>query len=221
MFVPLATDPYNWFASGSKRWEVRRRKGAYGAEHVKVGRRVELRRGYRESSTSLWGTIEDVHLASTIAELLSDVPFGEVVPGAIDQGDAISIAAAILKVSPEEPDAFIAFRVRLDPPDRPPLRLPLSSDYRLLVKSGDKTTTVRRGDRAVLAGPALLCFGPGDEVPAAVTAVSKGKVISLSEHDAHRDGFAHRGELLMALRRHYPDLEDGEDITVLEFRCLL
>ncbi len=109
VFVPLSTDPYRWFESGEKKWELRGVGGAFTEKHLRVGRRVELRRGY-STPDSLWGTIAEVKTAKTVEQLYDQVPFQVVVPVAGSQAEATEMAHDIL--GPK--DGYIAFRVELD-----------------------------------------------------------------------------------------------------------
>jgi len=63
LFVPLARLAYEWFASGQKKWEVRRARGQFSVEKLTVGRRVELRLGYQKAESAFWGSVTDVALA--------------------------------------------------------------------------------------------------------------------------------------------------------------
>ena len=56
LFVPLAERPYRWFESGLKTWELRTMGRRFNARHIRIGRVVELRRGY-STPDSLWGTV--------------------------------------------------------------------------------------------------------------------------------------------------------------------
>lgn len=112
LFVPLKTEPYEWFQSGKKHWELRQRRGGFrfGAY---VGRRVELRRGY-STEDALWGSITDVEVANTIDEMFAKVWYKRVLPTATGRDQAKLLCAKILRVSPEAIMELIAFRVQLD-----------------------------------------------------------------------------------------------------------
>jgi ASC-1-like (ASCH) protein len=102
LFVPLATDPFNWFVVGKKKWELRRRGRQYTRHHVRVGRSVEFRRGYRGREV-LWGEIVAVIEADNIEEFFRKVPFREVIPTASSVEEAIAISSGILKVEANTP----------------------------------------------------------------------------------------------------------------------
>jgi hypothetical protein len=97
LFVPLAALPFAWFCSGKKKWELRRFGKQYTPKHVRVGRRVELRKGYR-GTDALWGEILDVVEAKGVDEFFNKVHFREVIPVADSREQAIKIATDILKI---------------------------------------------------------------------------------------------------------------------------
>lgn len=114
LFVPLATEPYHWFLSGAKRWELRRKGRQYTGRHVRIGRRVELRRGYSSAKDALWGVIDDIAEAESIRAFFKRVPFSEVIPFALSEEEAASMAASILGIDPDASQGVIGFRVSLD-----------------------------------------------------------------------------------------------------------
>ena len=96
VFVPLAKGPFRWFASGHKRWELRRRGRQYTQKHLIPGRRVELRRGYSDKNAALWGRITDVCEADSLSQFFDVVDFREVIPEATTRAEAIKTAGEIL-----------------------------------------------------------------------------------------------------------------------------
>ena len=111
LFVPLAGQPYAWFASGKKTWELRAKRGQFTEKHITLGRRVELRRGY-STPDSLWGTVADAVVAPTIRAFFEQVPFREVLPEAKDLDHAVAQACSILGKPANTP--VIGFKVCLD-----------------------------------------------------------------------------------------------------------
>jgi len=218
LFVPLAREPYGWFLSGAKRWEVRRQQGTFALRNVTIGRRVELRRGYRDFTSSIWGTVTDVVTDTSLTELLHHLPLSEVVPNTTDYLAALRTVAGILRIDPSGNVGVVAFRISLDGPEAAVARIRFTPRYRQLITQGNKTTTVRRGQGLINPGPAVLCFNTDDELPAAVTAVVEATIRTLTGPDALRDGFAGRDELLASLRDHYPDLDDDDPLTIMEFK---
>lgn len=111
LFVPLATAPYRWFESGKKTWELRVKRGQYNTKNVRVGRPVELRRGY-STPDSIMGTIAEVVEAENIRAFFDVVPWERVIcdPDVDQRWAAENHAAAILKTIPKG-QAVIGFRV--------------------------------------------------------------------------------------------------------------
>jgi|SRR5580658_3144741 hypothetical protein len=112
LFVPLANEPFRWFAGGQKHWELRRYGRQYTERHVRVGRQVELRRGYN-SEDSLWGVVTETLPASSIREFFSKVNYKTVVPSARSEAEAIEIVNQILGMSDDSQTAVFAFRIEI------------------------------------------------------------------------------------------------------------
>lgn len=100
LFVALKTEPFQWFADGRKLWELRRTGPRFNSRTVRLGRPVELRRGY-SIGESLWGVVEKVQEASGIREFFKDVPFAQVIcgEGVLTEDDAVTLACVILRAS--------------------------------------------------------------------------------------------------------------------------
>jgi hypothetical protein len=111
LFVPLNTEPFDWFARGEKRWELRKLGRQYSPKHLMIGRVVELRRGYAHKESALWGTIEAVMPADTVDDFFNKVRFEEVIPKAPNKEAATAYARSMLNVKPGE--RVVGFRVRL------------------------------------------------------------------------------------------------------------
>ena len=65
LFVPLNKHWYDLFANGKKKWEIRGVGPLFNPGTVRVGRDVELRRGYAKEG-AIWGKIVEVHVVSTV-----------------------------------------------------------------------------------------------------------------------------------------------------------
>jgi len=65
LFVPLNKHWYDLFANGKKKWEIRGVGPLFNPGTVRVGRDVELRRGYAKEG-AIWGKIVEVHIVSTV-----------------------------------------------------------------------------------------------------------------------------------------------------------
>lgn len=114
LFVPLAAEPFGWFESGKKQWELRRLGRQYTLDHVRTGRPVELRRGYSDPAKALWGHVVDVRSAPSIAAFFDEVPWREVLPESGDRAEAIAAARRILGVDEGDAVPVLGFRIALD-----------------------------------------------------------------------------------------------------------
>ena len=65
LFVPLNKHWYDLFLEGKKKWEIRGLSNRFNRQTVRVGRDVELRRGYAKEG-AIWGKIVEVHIVSTV-----------------------------------------------------------------------------------------------------------------------------------------------------------
>lgn len=111
LFVALAREPFSWFESGQKLWELRRYGRQYTEKHVKTGRAVELRKGYACPDRALRGVISHVRQASCLREFFENVPYSEVIPTAVSREDAILRASRILAIPLDSQIAVLGFRV--------------------------------------------------------------------------------------------------------------
>lgn len=220
LFVPLAREPYDWFASGEKKWEIRKQRGNFSEGQVALGRPVELRLGYRNASSSFWGIIVEVIQATSLVGVFEAVPFNQAIPGAKDLASALSIASRILRISPDQRiDAgIVAFRVQLDSAKRPRTCIKMSLAYKEMIKTRRKTTTIRRSSRQYTPGQAVIEFPDGEELPVVITAVTRLTVRDITNGDARRDGFQSVDDLFVSLRRHYPGIQYSDAVTILEFK---
>jgi ASCH domain len=209
VFVPLATQPYRWFASGRKQWELRRLGRQYTPKHLKLGRRVELRCGYADKNSALWGTLAETREAGSIAQFFDLVDFREVIPEANSREDAVHTAAQILGTG-DVP--VIGFRVDVDPVSE----LNLHTDYLSLVLSGQKRSTVRKGVRKI-DGPLADLVAGSARVRVLLTDCAVKAFCELSLADAQRDGFRSLSELESALSRFYPSLSPSDPVTIIGF----
>jgi hypothetical protein len=112
-FVPLASSPFSWFEGGLKKWELRKYGRQYTERHIWVGKRVELRHGYR-SNRSLWGTVSDTVSASSVSDFFSRVDYRTVIPVATSLGEACRIAEEILNIPENTESHLFGFRIELD-----------------------------------------------------------------------------------------------------------
>lgn len=210
LFVPLSSDPYEWFEDGTKQWELRRTVGQFGTSHIYHGRMVELRHGY-STGRSMWGVIREVRVANSIDHVFSQVPYHQIIPTAQDESEAFEVVEDILGTSNSSLDSLIAFRVSKELE-----QLEIDSKYLPSLLAGRKTTTIRKGKRSLKHGPALLRTDD-TVVPIKISDTTHTHFKNLTVGDAVRDGFDSLKELSNALREHYPGLRDRDPVTVIEF----
>lgn len=87
-----------------------------------------------------------------------------------------------------------------------------------LVERGAKTQTVRRGHKPWVPGTdAVLASTCGQRRHIRIDSVRHCHLGDLDDHDARRDGFADRAELVAVLERFYPGIRDRDDVTVAGF----
>lgn len=113
LFVPLSSDPFAWFSSGKKTWELRKRGRQYTCSHVRRGRDVELRRGYTDAESALWGEIIDVIEADSIEAFFKCVHWHAVLPESGSLDEAIADACRILNIGKGEDAPVLGFKVEL------------------------------------------------------------------------------------------------------------
>ncbi len=111
LFVPLATEPFRWFCSGNKLWELRKLGRQYTLEHVRPGRNVELRRGYGDPKAAIWGAIVDVVQAANVVAFFEVVPWWAVLPESDTLDHAIEQAIKILKIDDPGKTPVLGFRI--------------------------------------------------------------------------------------------------------------
>lgn len=111
LFVPLATDPFRWFQSGKKKWELRKYGNQYTENNIYSGRIVELRRGYN-TDDSLWGSVDEVKVYGSIEEVYAEIKYEEIIPVACDLKDALEITKNILSSPPNS--KYLCFKVSIN-----------------------------------------------------------------------------------------------------------
>jgi hypothetical protein len=107
LFVPLNSDPFQWFKNGRKRWELRTAARGFAPRFLTPGRRVELRKGY--NGQSLWGVLGRHYVATSIASLFKRVPFRKVAPYAVNAKEAERLGYRLLGKQKQ----YVVFEVRL------------------------------------------------------------------------------------------------------------
>jgi ASC-1-like (ASCH) protein len=106
--VPLATEPFRWFESGKKKWELRKYGKQYTEKNIFSGREVELRRGYN-TTDSLWGRLGEVLVVDSLEDLFLKVDFEKIIPVAASHEEAIKRCLEILR--PDTVTRYICFEI--------------------------------------------------------------------------------------------------------------
>lgn len=96
----------------------------------------------------------------------------------------------------------------------------IKKKYLKLILSGEKTTTIRRGIIKPKHKRVYLHSGGKIVGELEIKSVRYLTVGDLTEKDARRDGFKDKEELLNGLRKFYPDLNEDDYITILEFKLV-
>lgn len=104
LFVPLNSEPYHYFDVRMKEWEARAVKGQYNRDQVRVGREVELRKGY-STDESLWGVIDERRFYDSIPEMVGDVGHDKILP----DNSRLDVIKSLEEKYDDE-DEFVAFR---------------------------------------------------------------------------------------------------------------
>ena len=214
LFVPLASGPFNWFLSGRKLWELRRYGRQYTERNVRVGRFVELRKGYNSHET-IWGKVAEIINANSINEFFEKVPFNYVIPIAQSTNDAIEIASNILGKDKDN-SAFLGFNIEIVNVQN----IAISSEFIELIQDGRITTTIRSIKKKYNAGPCKLESDSKFDINVFVNRIVTKKVRDLTNADAVLDGFSNAEEVRNALFRFYPSMTSDDDIQILKFSKL-
>ena len=84
--------------------------------------------------------------------------------------------------------------------------------------SEGKTSTIHRGVKDYMLGPALIINNAtGEKVAANIVSISLTNIATLTLKQAQRDGFKRLPDLIQELETIYPDINRLEPITVVSF----
>lgn len=109
LFVPLKTEPFNWFKSGNKIFELRNQVGQYNKNQIITGRKIELRRGY-STNDKLFGVIGQVVWVNEIDDLFNQINYSKIVPEALNLESAKQEIFKMLRNN----SGFVAFEIILE-----------------------------------------------------------------------------------------------------------
>lgn len=214
LFVPLASEPHRWFESGRKCWELRGAKAQYTANHVYVGRYVELRRGYSDRATALFGIITTVAQSDSIQGIFDSVPYSEVIPDTKSIEEAAEVATDIVG----ECKGYICFKIRKLQDSDYIRRIDFKQIFLAPVCQLRKRTTIRRAN-SVSVGPYIFDF-EGKIIKGFVTKILSKKQIQLTDEDALSDGFDSVSKLKQAILEYYPDTTSETELDICHFNLV-
>ncbi len=219
LFVPLSSEPYTWFESGKKEWELRRYGRQYTDNNIKVGRLVELRQGYSNPENALWGIIVDSKICDTLSDVFGSINYKKILPTAENQEKANESAADILNLGKHTDSKFIAFKVKIVSQAKDLQILNISDLYTEAICCGKKKSTIRFGERSINKGKCIL--STNDIVLAVeVTGVKYKKYQELDMMDAELEGYSSVEELKNELSKYYSDIQEQDVMTIIEFEYI-
>lgn len=119
----------------------------------------------------------------------------------------ILIGSKFMRSLPKRPTSF----------DAPYLKL--AAEYIPAIRTGRKTTTIRKG-RKTFDHESILLKSRSAFEAVKITEVKHTLFKCLTEEDARKDGFTSLEELKFALLKYYPDLRDDGWVTIICFELL-
>ncbi len=108
LFLPLNHIWYELFANGQKEWEIRGISDNFNQKTVKLGRTVEIRKGYQ--SSPLWGIIKDKLIVDSMEEIPKTI-YDKVVPPSVQEKP--EVIDFIMKYK-DKYKGFILFKIQIE-----------------------------------------------------------------------------------------------------------
>ncbi len=101
-------------------------------------------------------------------------------------------------------------------------KLKFLQDYKGLILSGAKTSTIRKGHKSKYQEGDVVDIVAGDEVigEAVIKAVRHTTFKELTPKDARKDGFSSKSKLKKALKEIYGEFKSDDPITQIEFEMV-
>ena len=211
VFIPLNTSAYEWFDSGKKKWELRKYGRQYTEKNIYKGRIVELRKGYSNPSTAIWGVVNKVIVFNSIVDIFDNVEFEEIIPVAKNKKEAIEISEKFFK---NENGKYILIQIETI---KSPTIIEIDDDYIDLIRTGEKSTTIRMGKRDYKTGLSIF-FSEKRSIILEITAIEYQMFSEINESDAIKDGFNSLNELVDNLHVYYPALNKTDIVTIVSFK---
>jgi hypothetical protein len=108
LFLPLNKIWYELFANGQKEWEVRGINDIFNQKTVKLGRTVEIRKGYQ--SNPIWGVIKDKIVVDSMEEIPKTI-YDKTVPPSVQENPEVINFINAYKDKYKE---FILFKIQIE-----------------------------------------------------------------------------------------------------------
>lgn len=217
LFIPLCSDPFNWFESGEKEWELRKKSKQFNSDNIEIGSYVELRRGYVAQNGVSWGIVTDCKTFSSLKDVFSSISYHKIVR-ADNEEQAVDYVCTLLGISPDTLVDLVAIKIEKVSTMG---EIIFADQYLPMLVSGEKTTTVREGIRSY--PPGFYNAFNNNKTKCVLIKVTKTEITkfgSLDEMRAATDGFDSAVQLKGELIKYYPHLTDDSPMTIVFFEVV-
>ena len=214
LFIPLCSDPFTWFETGEKEWELRKQSKRFNPENIEIGSYVELRRGYVAKNGVSWGRVTDCKTFSSFKDVFSSIPYHKIVR-ADNEEQAVDYICSLLDLSPDTQVDLVAIKI-----ERVSIlgEISFADQYLPMLASKEKTTTVRDGVR--FYPPGFYNAFNNNKTKCLLIRVTKTEITkygSLDDTRAATDGFDSAEQLKKELLKYYPYLTNNSPMTTVFF----
>ncbi|KKG82393.1 hypothetical protein DU57_12325 [Methanosarcina mazei] len=107
LFLPLNQTWYNLLLEGQKEWEIRGVSDTFNQKTVKIGRSIEIRKGYQNDS--IWGIIKDKFTVNSIQEIPKPI-YDKTIPPSVQEDPEVT---KFINEYFKKYDKFILFRIEI------------------------------------------------------------------------------------------------------------
>ena len=214
LFIPLCTDPFNWFESGEKEWELRKKSKQFNPDSIEIGSYVELRRGYVAKNGVSWGRVIDCKTFSSLKDVFASIPYQRIVR-ADNEEKAVDYVCTLLEIMPDTQVELVAIKIETITILG---EISFADKYLPMLASGQKTTTVREGIRTY--PPGFYNAFNNNKTKCVLIKVTKTEITKyglLDDTRAATDGFDSASQLKEELLKYYPFLTDVSPMTTVFF----
>ena len=218
LFIPLCSDPFNWFLSGEKEWELRKQSGQFNPDRIEIGSYAELRRGYSAKNGICWGKVTDCKSFTSLKDVFSVIPYQKIIK-ASSLTDAKDYTCGLLGISYDSQVDLVAIKIeKIDIIGE----ILFHDRYFPLLLSKMKTTTIRQGIRHYQEG--YYNAINNDKSKCVLIRVIKTEIIEfglLTDINATSDGYQSAMQLKSDLLKFYPSLSYDSPMTIISFEEVL